>query len=810
MKISLNWLKDYIDLNLDTEKISEILTTIGLEVEGIEQFESVKGGLKGVVVGHILECGKHPNADKLSLTKVDIGDQELQIVCGAPNVAVGQKVLVATIGTTLYDGEGNPWKIKKGKIRGEESQGMICAEDELGLGSSHDGIMVLPDDTNVGTLASEVCNVETDVIYEIGLTPNRSDATSHIGVAQDVAAYLQINHNFDGQINLPDLDTFNVDNKTNLFEVVVEDAKRCPRYSGISISDVTIAESPEWLRNKLKAIGIRPISNIVDITNYILHEYGQPLHAFDADKVADNKIVVKCLEEGSKFTSLDEKERTLHSEDLMICDGDGQGMCIAGVFGGLDSGVTSTTKNIFLESAHFEAKSIRKSSTRHLLRTDAAKVFEKGSDPNITVQALKRAAILIKELAGGTITSSIVDVYPDEILQKEIQLRYSKVNDLIGNEISVEEIHQILSALGMGTAPVDENSIKVKVPTNKADVIREVDLIEEILRIYGFNKISTPDKVLSTISYSHFPDSNLVKSRIRTFLSANGFNEMLNLSLIESGQYEKAVSFNQDQFVKINNTSNIHLDIMRPEMLLSGLNTMAYNINRQQNNLKLYEFGKDYLRNSEGINEKQKLSLFISGSDVEAHWNSQSQKVNFFSIKSFVANLLERLNVKGYQVSETEDSRFLFGLKYHRGPKALVDFGKVNAEILKERDVKQDVFYAEFDFEFLLNSISTTNYVSEISKFPSMRRDLALVIDDTVAFEDIVKIAKKTDKKILKKIGLFDLFKDEEKLGKDKKSYAVSFVFENNEKTLNDKEVDKLMKKMQNQFESELNAQIRK
>jgi phenylalanyl-tRNA synthetase beta chain len=811
MNVSLNWLKKYIDLDLDPDKISEILTTIGLEVEGMKEIESVKGGLRGVVVGHVTECGKHPNADKLSLTKVNIGGEEdVQIVCGAPNVAQGQKVLVATIGTTLYSPEGEPWKIKKGKIRGEESHGMICAEDELGLGASHDGIMILPEEVKVGTLASDYFKIENDYVYDIGLTPNRSDATSHIGVAQDVAAYLSIHHGGDGSVKLPDLSSFTVDNNTKVVEVSIEDSMRCPRYSGISISDVTIKESPDWLKNNLNAIGVRPISNIVDITNYILHEYGQPLHAFDADKISNNSIKVKTLANGTTFNSLDEQERKLHHEDLMICDGENKGMCIAGVFGGIESGVTDGTKNIFLESAHFNASSIRKTSTRHLLRTDAAKVFEKGSDPNVSIDALKRASILIKELAGGTITSEIVDVYPEKIQPEEIQLRYDRVNELIGNDISVDEIHAILRAMNMSINPVDDNSIRVGVPTNKSDVTREVDLIEEILRIYGFNKIVTPSKIHSTLTYSNYPNKKTIKDRLTNYLSSRGFNEMMNLSLIESKLYEGWDSLSTDNFVYINNTSNIHLDIMRPEMALSGLQSVAHNINRQQTDLKLYEFGKSYKKEGEEFIETEKLTIFLTGMEARESWKTSASSADFYLLKESVENALELVNVSGYQTSESEDDRLDYGLQLHRGPQVIAHMGVLSDAVASRVGVKQEVYFAELDIATLIKAIGKSNFVQEISKFPSMRRDLALVLDESVKFDEVLKIAKKTDKKILKEVGLFDIFKSKEKLGEGKKSYAVSFLFENLAKTLSDKEVDKIMNKMQSSFERELNAVIRK
>ncbi len=812
MNISLNWLKKYIDLDMDPDKISEILTTIGLEVEGMQEVESIKGGLKGVVVGHVLECGKHPNADKLSLTQVNIGNEEnIQIVCGAPNVAAGQKVLVATVGTTLYNGEGEPWKIKKGKIRGEESHGMICAEDELGLGNSHDGILVLEENVEVGTKAATLFKLENDIVFDIGLTPNRSDATSHLGVARDLAAYLSVNEGGSGTVKTPDLSTFKVDNNKQPVDIQIENTDLCPRYTGISISGVEIKESPDWIKNHLRSIGVRPISNIVDITNFILQEYGQPLHAFDADKIKDNTIVVKTLPKDTVFKTLDEQERKLSDEDIMICDGQSNGLCIAGVFGGLESGVTDATTNIFLESAHFNAGNIRRTSTRHLLRTDAAKCFEKGSDPNITEDALKRAAILIKELAGGTITSEIVDVYPTKIEPVVIQLRYDTVNRVIGNDISVDEIHQILRALKMEIQPVDDKSIKVSVPTDKADVLREVDLIEEILRIYGFNKITMPSKVMSTLSFTQQPDKNAIKKRINTYLASIGFNEMMNLSLIESRHYEKVLPLPTDNLVYINNTSNIHLDIMRPEMLLSGLQSVAYNINRQQTDIQVFEMGKSYQKNGEDMVEQEKLTIYISGSSSSESWkNGDQPKSDFYDLKSVVNSLLQLINVNGYQLSKTDDERLVYGYKYHRGPQEIVNFGLVKGEILKGMDIKQDVFYAEFDIQTLIKGIGGNTKIKPISKFPSSRRDLALVVDKAVKFEDIVKIARKVDKKILKDIGLFDVYEDEQRLGEGKKSYAVSFNFENLERTLNDKELEKVMQQMENQFVTKLEATIRR
>ncbi|MEM9545466.1 MAG: phenylalanine--tRNA ligase subunit beta [Bacteroidota bacterium] len=811
MKTSLSWLKKYVDLDSEIDELSEILTTIGLEVEGIEEVEMIQGGLNGIVVGEVKTCEKHPDADKLSLTTVDIGgDADLQIVCGAPNVAAGQKVLVATIGTTLYNSD-EPWKIKKGKIRGQVSEGMICAEDELGLGTSHDGIMVLPETTAVGMKAAEYFDIESDTVFDIGLTPNRSDATSHLGVAKDVCAYLKINHAYGKDVKEPDVSNFSVEHNSMPIKVEVKDKEACPRYSGVTLSNVKVGESPEWMQKHLKAIGVRPISNIVDITNFVLHEFGQPLHAFDADKIANKTIVVKKAEKGEKFLSLDEKERTLHEEDLMICDGNEKGMCIAGVFGGLNSGVTDHTTNIFLESAHFHAGTTRRTSTRHLLRTDAAKVFEKGSDPNITVFALKRAALLMVEYAGATIASDIVDIYPTEIKPKEIRLSYEKVRRLIGTDISREEIHNILRAMKMEISPVDEEQIIVNVPTNKADVIRDVDLIEEILRIYGFNKIPIPTKVSSTLSFNEYPSKRKIKETVADHLAAQGYNEMMGLSLIESKKYAEAHPLDEASFVFINNTSNIHLDIMRPEMLLSGLISVLHNHNRQQSDVRLFEFGKAYLKTEDDYRETEYLTILISGKRRLESWRHDFKPaVDFFDIKKAVNDTLERLGIAGFQMSELDDSRFSYGLHYHRGPSTLAAFGEVDNSILSKMGFKTSVYYAEIPVKMLVKAAKNVrNTVSEISKFPSVRRDLALVVDKHVKFEDIQKLATKADKKLLKGINLFDVYTNEKHIGKGKKSYAVSYLFEDATKTLNDAEVDKVMKKLIGSYTHQLGAVIR-
>lgn len=814
MKLSYKWLKNYLNLDISPEEVSEILTTIGLEVEGLETVESIKGGLEGVIVGHVITCKKHPDADKLSLTTIDIGEEDhLQIVCGAPNVAVGQKVLVATIGTTLYTKEGEAWKIKKGKIRGLESQGMICAADEVGLGDDHSGIVVLPESTEIGTQAAQHYNLENDVVFEIGLTPNRSDATSHLGVAKDLLAYLKVNKEYDDELKWPSSQHF-VTQKTKLnIDVEVISKEACPRYAGITITDITLGESPDWLKNSLKSIGIKSINNIVDITNYVLHEMGQPLHAFDADKINGKKIIVTTLHEGTKFVSLDGAERSLKSDDLMICAGDLNPLCMAGIFGGLESGVTNETKNIFLESAYFDQKYIRRSSTKHNLRTEAAKVYEKGADPNIVVHALKRAASLIRKIAGGNISNQLIDIYPHEINMPEIVVRYQKINDTIGINFKKEEIQHILHSLDMDIKLLDENSILVKVGTNKNDVTREIDVIEEILRIYGLNNVLIPESVKSTISYTSRPDKNEIKEVLSNFISSKGYHEMMGLSLIESKYYKEILPVEEDKLVFINNTSNIHLDIMRPDMLLSGLVTVAYNLNRQQSRLNLFEVGKSYQKNENGYSEQEYITVFKVGRKQEESWLSTSKnEVDFFDIKNLMDSISKRLGLGNWIEEPSTDLQGLsYGIKWHKGGQPVFEYGEVSKSLLRKMGIKQPVFYGQINLALVLKGLTKSKTtVNEISKFPSIRRDLAIILDKAISFKQILQISKSVDKKILKDVNLFDVYEKEEHVGKGKKSYAVSFIFENSEKTLQDKEVDTILNKINDTLQEKLGAIIRK
>ncbi|WP_111684116.1 phenylalanine--tRNA ligase subunit beta [Winogradskyella tangerina] len=808
MKISYNWLKQFIKIDWDAEKTGELLTDLGLEIEGIEQYESVKGGLKGVIVGEVLTCEQHPNADRLKVTTVNIGEDEpVQIVCGAPNVAKGQKVPVATIGTTLYTPEGEAWKIKKGKIRGEESHGMICAEDELGLGESHDGIMVLDKDLKVGTPAADIFEIENDQVFEIGLTPNRADAMSHFGVARDLKAGL-LQKEVALELITPSVMAYHVDARSLKIDVEVKDKDKCPRYCGVTISGVKVESSPSWLQHRLKAIGLSPINNIVDITNYVLHELGQPLHAFDANKIAGNKVEVKTCKAGTKFTTLDETVRELHEDDLMICDGE-KPMCIAGVFGGIDSGVTEQTTNIFLESAYFNPVSIRKTAKRHGLNTDASFRFERGIDPNITEYALKRAALLIVEIAGGEITSDISDAYPNKIEDFQVRLSFDNAKKLIGEEIPRETIKSILTSLEIKVNNVTETGLGLTVPAYRNDVQREADIIEEILRVYGYNNIGTTEKLNASISNSNRFEDYKLQNVIGNQLASQGFFEIMANSLTSPKYIELADDLNPEHNVVMLNPLSNDLEVMRQSLLFSGLEAVSHNINRKRNDLKLFEFGKTYHQFSDHREEHKHLSLFVSGNKTEERWNSVSNPSDFFYIKGIVETILQRLGLNRLRTAPTKSSVLSEGVSLSLGKKTLVNFGLVKKSVLKHFGISQNVLFADFNWDNVLEMAKHNKIkFSEIPKYPEVRRDFALLLDDQVTFEDIHTIAKQTEKQLLKNINLFDVYEGKN-LPKGKKSYAVSFTLQDENKTLTDKQIDKIMSKLQGNFESKLGAELR-
>jgi len=818
MKISYNWIKDYLKIDLEPAKIAEILTGIGLEIEGIDEWVSVKGGLEGVVIGEVLTCKKHPDADKLSVTTVDIGtSQPLQIVCGAPNVATGQKVPVATVGTVVFKGNDN-LEIKKSKIRGELSEGMICAEDELGLGNSHDGIMVLNNDAKPGTPAASYFNIVKDSVFEIGLTPNRIDSGSHFGVARDLAAYLNLNAGLDRKAILPLLSDFKPDNNNNPYEVIIENTTDCPRYTGITISGVTIGESPEWLRNKLRAVGLNPINNVVDITNFVQHEVGQPLHAFDADKIDGKKVIIRNMPDKSKFITLDEVERSLSSRDLMICNTK-EGMCIAGVFGGIKSGVTDSTKNIFLESAYFNPVSIRKTSKRHSLKTDASFRFERGADPGITTWALKRAILLIKEIAGGMISSDIVDVYPNPVKNVLVGVNYNNINRLIGKKIEQGTVKKILSFLDIEIISDDGINLKLSIPSYRVDVKVEADVIEEVLRIYGYNNIEVNNHVNSTLSYPEKPDKEKIVNIISDLLSANGFSEIMCNSLNPASWYEQSHDFDKEQLVILANPLSSDLNSMRQTLLFGGLNSVIWNINRQNLNLKLYEFGHCYFYKKTGGSfpkaddyiEKASLDLFITGNTGTQSWNYRTNPSDFFHIKSAIEMIFSRLGVKpGTLITgETHNKYFAEAITYTFNNKIVAEAGRISKNYLAKFDIGQDVYYGHIEWDHLMKLIKNhTISFRELPKYPSVRRDLALLLDKGIKFGQIIDIAFHTEKNILQEVSLFDVY-ESDSLGKNKKSYAVSFILRDDIKTMTDQDIDKIMSNLIKAYENELDAQIR-
>jgi phenylalanyl-tRNA synthetase beta chain len=808
MRISYNWLKQFLKTDWTPEQTSELLTDLGLEVEGLDKYQSVKGGLEGVVVGEVLTCIKHPNADKLKITTVNIGeDAPLQIVCGAPNVAAGQKVPVATIGTTLYTEEGEAWTIKKGKIRGEESHGMICAEDELGLGKSHDGILVLDKNIKVGTLASEIFDIENDHVFEIGLTPNRADAMSHLGTARDLRAGL-IQKDINLELITPSVSAFNVANRTLKIDVDVINKELAPRYCGVSISGLKVKESPKWLQNRLKAIGLSPINNIVDATNYVLHDLGQPLHAFDAVKISGNKIEVKTLKSGTKFITLDGIERELHEDDLMICDAE-KPMCIAGVFGGIDSGVTEQTTSIFLESAYFNPVSVRKSAKRHGLNTDASFRFERGIDPNICEYALKRAALLIQEIAGGEITSDIIDVYPNKIKDFEVRLSFENAEKLIGEEIPKETIKRILTSLDIKVNNVTETGLGMTVPAYRNDVQREADVIEEILRVYGYNNIKTTTKLNASISATSRFEDYKIQNIVGNQLVSQGFFEMLSNSLTTPSYVALSEQLNEEHNITMLNPLSQDLSVLRQSLLFSGLEAVSFNINRKRSDLKLFEFGKTYHNYNDKREEFKHLSVFITGNKTSDSWVETTKTSDFFLMKGIISSILERLGITRHNEYPIQNDLFSEGLSFALGKNTLVDFGLVKKPILKHFDIAQEVIYANFKWDTILEIIKNHNIkFNSIPKYPEVKRDFALLLDDNVTFESIFKLAKQSEKQLLKQVNLFDVYQGKN-LPKGKKSYAVSFTLQDENKTLTDKQIDKIMSKLQSAFEQKLGAELR-
>lgn len=776
-----------------------ILTGTGLEVESLEKVQAVPGGLEGLVIGYVKERAQHPNADRLSITKVDVGSgTDLQIVCGAANVAAGQKVVVATVGTTVHPSSGEPFAINKSKIRGEVSEGMICAEDEIGLGTSHEGIMVLPEDAVVGTPAKEYFNLNDDYMYEIGLTPNRADATSHLGTARDIAAYLKTT------VVKPDVSAFAVDNNNRVIDVVVENEQASPRYAGLTISGIEVKESPQWLKERLAVIGVRAINNIVDVTNYVLHELGQPLHAFDADAITGGKVIVKNVAEGTVFKTLDEVERKLSTDDLMICNTEAP-MCIAGVFGGIDSGVTEKTTSIFLESAYFNSISVRKTAKRHGLKTDASFRFERGTDPNMPVFALKRAALLIKEVAGGSISSDIVDLYPNPVEPVQVELPYATVDKVIGQQIPHEEIKAIVTGLEMQIVNETVDGLTLSIPPYRVDVTRDVDVIEDILRIYGYNNIHIPTQIRASLNTSQRPEKDTVQNLLSDLLTANGFNEILSNSLTKS-----AYSDDLDSAVKILNPLSSDLDIMRQTMLFSGLEAIAYNQNRQAADLKFYEFGKVYSVKEDKYTESQRFAIFITGDANPAQWNQKAKASTFYNIKALVDGILEKLNVIDAVLTDSDTTQLAYGLSYTRNNKPLVTVGKVAASALKKAGVEKEVFYADINFDQLMTIAKKNKIVyQEISKFPAVKRDLSMLVDKAVTFDQLKRIAQRTEKKLLQQVDIFDVYEGD-KLPAGKKSYALSFVLQDAEKTLTDKAIDSVMQKIMYNLEKEAGAEIRK
>ena len=829
MKISFSWLKDYVDYGQITpNELDDLLTFSGLEVEGVEKVETIKGGLEHVVIAQVLTCEPHPDSDHLHLTTVDVGgDRPLNIVCGAPNVAAGQKVVCATIGTKIYTSDTEFYEIKKGKLRGAVSEGMLCAEDELQLGTSHDGIMVLPADAPVGMPASEYFNVKDDYTLEVAITANRSDATSHIGVARDVVAVLNTRNNAHVAIQWPqvaDKLTVNQHVADNAIKVTVEEPELCPRYSGLTIRNVKVQESPDWLKDKLRTIGLRPINNIVDITNFVLMEVGQPLHAFDASRIEGNHVVVRRLPQDTPFVTLDGVERKLDSRDLMICN-EKEGMCIAGVFGGQQSGVTMDTHDIFLESAYFNPVSIRKTSKRQGLKTDASFRYERGCDPNITLWALRRAAYLVQQLAGGEVCGDIVDIYPNPIQRAEVDLNFRRVFDLIGKEIPLEAVRTALTSLDIEIVREDSEGMLLRIPTCKVDVYRECDVVEEIMRIYGYNNIEVDERLHSCLVYGVKPNPQRLKNIVSDYLTDNGFNEIMNNSLTKSVYYDENPDFPAERCIAILNPLSKELNVMRQTLLYSGLECLVYNMNHKIFNQKIYEFGRSYVKNdvvteagadipvTKHYTETQHLSVFMTGNMYGESWKMKGEAVDFYDLKMLVNNILRRMRVNMGRIELVPaDQHYLSeGLvyQYKDNKKVLAVVGSVNRDVLRKMDCKQAVLYADINWDLVVKNFPTKEVTyTEIAKFPEVRRDLALVVSNDVTFAQIEAVAYATEKKLLKSVSLFDVYQGKG-IAEGFKSYAVSFILQDKDKTLNDKQIDVVMTKLQKNLEQQLNAKLR-
>ena len=820
MNISYNWLKDYLDFSLTPEEVSSALTSIGLETGGIEEVQAVKGGLEGLVIGKVLTCEAHPNSDHLHITTVDLGDGvPTQIVCGAPNVAAGQHVVVATIGTVLYAGEES-FTIKKSKIRGVESNGMICAEDEIGIGTSHDGIIVLPESAVPGTPAKKYYNLESDYVLEVDITPNRIDAASHYGVARDLAAWFKQN-GYPYALRRPSVDNFKIDDPSGkAVSVTVENGDACPRYSGLTIRNVKVAESPEWLRKHLLAIGLRPINNIVDITNYLLHETGQPMHCFDVAQIAGEEIFVKTLPEGTPFTTLDEVERKLSDKDLMICN-EREGMCIAGVFGGLQSGVTMQTTDVFLESAYFNPMWVRKTARRHGLNTDSSFRFERGADPNNTLYVLKRAAMLVKELAGGEIVGDIVDVYPQPISNYPVTLGYDHINALVGKEIPEDTVKSILASLEMEIVEEKDGVLSLMVPTYRVDVRRDVDVIEDILRIYGYNNVEFTDTVHSNLSYKTATDNSFgLQNLIAEQLVGCGFNEIMNNSLTKSSYYTDLNVYPESHCVKLMNPLSADLSVMRQTLLFGGLESVAHNINRRRPDLHLFEFGNCYSFDPEAdasqkvlnpYRESMHLGLWITGNRVSGNWAHADEKTNVFELKAYVENIFTRLGVESGRIVMTQTADELFSAALDiatRDGKELGRVGIVSGKILRKFGIDVEVCFADLHWTLLMRLTGKKVTFTDIPKYPSVKRDLALLLDEKITFAEVEKVALESEKKLIREVTLFDVYEGKN-LPEGKKSYAISLLLQDETKTLNDKQIEHIMSRVVANLQNKLGASLR-